>query len=97
MAHAHVVPVRLYAVVFATLLVLTGITTAVAFVDLGPMNDVIMLAIALTKALLVLLFFMHLRYSSRLTWLFAAAGAIWVGHIFLFTLGDYLTRPQVLP
>jgi cytochrome c oxidase subunit 4 len=97
MSHGHVVPIRIYVAIFATLLVLTGVTTAVAFVDLGAMNSVIMLGIALTKALLVLLYFMHLRYSARLTWLFAGAGLIWIGHIFAFTLADYLTRPVGLP
>jgi cytochrome c oxidase subunit 4 len=61
----HVVPPRVYLAVFAALLVLTATTTAVAFVDLGVMNVVVMLAIAIVKAVLVVLFFMHVRYSPR--------------------------------
>ena len=89
---AHVVPVRVYALVFGLLLALTGITTAVAFIDLGPMNNVIMLAIAVTKAAVVMLYFMHLRYSPGLTRLIALGGIFWLGLIVLFTMGDYLTR-----
>jgi len=70
----HVVPVRVYLTVFATLLVLTAVTTWVAFVDLGRMNVIIMLAIAVVKATLVILFFMHVRYGSRLTWLVVSTG-----------------------
>ena len=93
--HGHVVPIPVYVAIFATLLVLTGVTTAVAFVDLGPLNTVLMLGIAATKALLVVLFFMHLRYSARLTWLFAGAGIIWIGILFVITLADYLSRAPV--
>jgi cytochrome c oxidase subunit 4 len=89
---AHVVPIRLYAAVFALLLALTGITTAVAFMNLGPLNNVIMLAIAVTKATLVMLYFMHLRYSTRLTRMIAAAGVLWLGFIVALTMGDYLSR-----
>jgi cytochrome c oxidase subunit 4 len=92
---SHVVPVRVYALIFALLLALTGITTAVAFLDLGPMNDVIMLAIAVTKATAVMLYFMHLRYGSGLTRLIAFAGVFWLGLIVLFTMGDYLSRGAV--
>jgi cytochrome c oxidase subunit 4 len=70
----HVVPVRVYLVVFAILLALTALTTWVAFVDLGRLNVVIMLAIAVVKATLVVLFFMHVRYSSGLTWVVVATG-----------------------
>ena len=70
----HVVPVRVYLVVFAILLVLTAVTTWVAFIDLGRLNVVIMLVIAVVKATLVVLFFMHVRYSTRLTWLVVSTG-----------------------
>jgi caa(3)-type oxidase subunit IV len=61
MSTEHVVPIRLYLIVFTTLVVLTGVTTAVAFVDLGALNVVVMLLIAFFKASLVILFFMHRR------------------------------------
>ena len=66
MTEHHVVPVRVYLVIFALLIIMTAITTAVAFVDLGRMNVVIMLAIAVTKATLVVLYFMHVRWGEQL-------------------------------
>jgi cytochrome c oxidase subunit 4 len=88
----HVVPPRVYLTIFAALLVLTATTTAVAFVDLGVMNVVVMLAIAVVKATLVILFFMHVRYSPRLTWVVAASGFVWFALLVGLTLSDYLTR-----
>jgi cytochrome c oxidase subunit 4 len=89
---AHVVPVRIYIAVFVALLALTALTTAVAFVDLGPGNVVLMLTIAVTKATLVVLYFMHVRYSSRLTWIVVSSGFLWLGVMILFTLSDFVTR-----
>jgi cytochrome c oxidase subunit 4 len=91
----HVVPVRVYLAVFTALLVLTGVTTAIAFVDLGPMNVVLMLAIAVIKATLVVLYFMHVRYSSRLTWVVVSGGFVWLAVIILFTMSDVATRGLV--
>jgi cytochrome c oxidase subunit 4 len=93
-AHAqhHVVPLKIYYGIFAILLVLTGVTVAVAHVDLGRMNTVAALAIACFKALIVVLYFMHVKYSTRLIKLTVLAGLYWIGIIFVLTLGDYLTR-----
>jgi cytochrome c oxidase subunit 4 len=92
-AHGHhVVPVKIYCGIFAILLAMTGITVAVAYVDLGRMNAVAALAIACFKALIVVLYFMHVKYSTRLIKLTVIAGLYWVGIIFALTLGDYLTR-----
>ena len=63
--------------------------------DLGALNNVVMLAIACTKALLVILFFMHVRWSSRLTWVVAASGFFWLLILFGITMTDYLTRGWV--
>jgi cytochrome c oxidase subunit 4 len=65
-------------------------------VDLGALNNVVMLAIACTKALLVILFFMHVRWSSRLTWVVAASGFVWLLILFGITMTDYLTRGWVV-
>jgi cytochrome c oxidase subunit 4 len=81
-----------YLAIFATLLVLTGLTTAVAFVDLGVASNVVMLGIAVTKAALVVLFFMHVRYGPRFIWVIAVAGVAWLAILIAFTLGDVLTR-----
>jgi cytochrome c oxidase subunit 4 len=87
----HIVPARIYYTIFGILLVCTGLTVAIAFVDLGPLNIVAALAIAGFKATLVVLFFMHVKYSSRLTWAVVAGSLLWLG-ILLLTVGDYLTR-----
>ena len=68
MSAGHVAPKSLYYLIFAALLIGTALTVAVAFVDLGAMNNVAMLTIAAGKALLVILFFMHVRWGTRLTW-----------------------------
>ena len=73
-------------------MVLTAITVAVAFVDLGPLNNVVMLGIAITKATLVVLFFMHVKYSTRLIPLVAASGFFCLLILFGLTMQDYLTR-----
>jgi cytochrome c oxidase subunit 4 len=91
MAH-HVVPVKIYLAVFASLMVFTLITVAVAFVDLGAFNNVVMLGIAITKAVLVVLFFMHVKYSTRMIPLVAASGFFFLLILFGLTLSDYLTR-----
>jgi cytochrome c oxidase subunit IV len=89
---AHIVPVRTYVGVLLALLVLTALTTAVAFYDLGRWNTVAALAIAVTKMLLVILFFMHLKYSSGLTRLVLLAGFFWFAILVALTLSDELTR-----
>jgi cytochrome c oxidase subunit IV len=89
---SHIVPRQLYYRVFAALMLLTLSTVGVAFVDLGPLNTIIALTIAVVKALLVILFFMHVRYSSRLTWVCVAAGFFWLALLLTFVMSDYLTR-----
>ena len=89
----HVVSIKLYAVVFGALIALTLTTTAAAFIDLsGSLNTVVALTIAVVKAILVILFFMHARYGSRLTWVFVGAGFFWLAIMMALTLSDFLTR-----
>ena len=88
----HVVPAKSYVAIFLALMVLTAITVGVAFLDLGAMNTVVALVIAVTKALLVVLFFMHVRYSSSLTKVVVVAGFFWLLLLFFFTLADIKTR-----
>jgi cytochrome c oxidase subunit 4 len=85
----------MYYAVFAALIVGTALTVAVAFVDLGALNNVLMLGIAMTKAMLVILFFMHVRWSSHLTWVVVASGFFWLLILFGLTMMDYLTRGWV--
>jgi cytochrome c oxidase subunit IV len=92
----HVTSRKVYFLVFGALMVLTLATWLVAQVDLGWANDVVALTIAVTKALLVLLFFMHVRYSTRMTILTATAGFFWLAILIGLTLSDYLTRHSSL-
>ena len=90
------ISVKTYLAVFAALLVLTALTTAIAFVDLGGVGNVaVALSIAIVKAALVALYFMHLRYSSPLTVIFAGAGLFWLGLLIVLTLSDYISRGWV--
>jgi len=92
----HITSRKIYFLVFAALIVLTVVTWLVAQVDLGWANDVVALTIAVTKAVLVLLFFMHVRYSTRMTILTATAGFFWLVILIGLTLADYLTRGSSL-
>lgn len=89
---AHVVPLWQYLLVYLALLALTAATVAAAFLDLGRMNNVVALAIAGMKALLVLLVFMHVRWSPRLIPLVAFGGFFWLALLIAGSLSDYLTR-----
>ena len=93
-AHAqhHVVPTKIYYAIFAILMVLTAVTIGVAYIDLGAMNAVVAVAIACFKATIVVLYFMHVKYSTRLIKLTVVAGLYWMGILFVLTFGDYLTR-----
>jgi len=94
----HVVSIKLYAAIFAALLLLTLSTTGMAFVDLGgDLNALVAVAIAIVKALLVILFFMHVRYSSRLTWVFVGAGFFWLLILLTWTMTDPLARGWLSP
>jgi len=91
----HVVSRKIYFFIFGALMVGTALTVWVANYDLGRWNAVVALTIAVVKATLVVLYFMHVRYSSKLTWVFVCAGIIWLIILFAFTLSDYLTRTWV--
>jgi len=93
MSSGHVLSVKLYAAIFGTLLALTLATAGAAFLDLGgSLNAIVALLIAGAKALLVILFFMHVLYSSRLTWVFVGAGFFWLLIMLALTLADVLSR-----
>ncbi len=89
---SHVVPISLYVGIWATLMVCTALTVFAASVDLGVFNIVVALLIATLKGTLVVLFFMHLRYSTKLTMVTVIAALFWLFIMFSLTLTDYLTR-----
>ena len=85
-----------YLVVFALLMILLVLTVVAAFwVNLGGANILVALTIAIVKAVLVVLYFMHVKYASRLTKIFVASAFLWLAIMFALTFGDYLTRPYV--
>ncbi len=88
----HVVSLKVYFAIFAALMVLTAVTVAVAYVDLGALNTFVALAVAVTKATLVILFFMHVKYSTKLTWLVVASGFFFLAIMIAFTLADFVSR-----
>ena len=88
----HIVSRNVYFAIFIALVVLTVATWSVAKMDLGRMNAVVALTIAVIKATLVVLYFMHVRYSSKLTWVFVGAGFFWLAIMVALTLSDYMTR-----
>ena len=90
---ARSLSLKVYLIVFLALLALTLATLGVAFVDLGGnLNAMIALAIAVSKAVLVMLYFMHLRFSPPLTWIVAGAGIFWLMIMVVLTLSDVLAR-----
>ena len=90
--HAHVVPVIVYLGVFAALLVGTVLTVWVSQVDMGMWNTPVAMVIAITKAMLVITFFMHLKYGSRLFWIVFGSAFFWLAHMIVGTLADYMSR-----
>lgn len=91
-AQHHIVPLRVYLVIFGLLLLGTGTTVGAAYLDLGPLNAVVALTIAVAKAVLVVLYFMHIRYSTGLTRLVVAAGFFWLLILLALLFSDYWTR-----
>jgi len=88
----HIVPKSTYYLIFCALIAGTALTWWVATIDLGPMNNVIMLTLAVTKATLVVLFFMHVKYSNHLTWAVILGAIFWLLIMLGLTMNDYVTR-----
>jgi len=92
----HIVAPRVYYTIFLILAVCTYLTWQVAVFDLGPLNTIVALAIAVFKATLVVLFFMHVRHSTRLTWAVILGSLFWFGIMITLTMTDYLSRPWLV-
>lgn len=93
----HVSSIKLYVGIFLTLMALTAITIVVAYVNLGPWNKVVALGIASTKATLVVLYFMHVKYASRMTKLIVVSGFFFLMILLSLTMLDYGSRMWVNP
>ena len=90
--HEHTTSVKTYTLVFVALLALTFLTTFVASIDMGPLNVVVALVIAVVKMLLVALFFMHLRHSAILTRLVVGGGLLWLAILLVLSMADFVSR-----
>jgi len=88
----HIDARKTYYYVFAALIALTAVTTAVAYVDLGPFSVVVAITIAVVKMLLVALFFMHMRYGTALMKVVVLGGLLWLGILLLLSMADFVTR-----
>lgn len=89
----HIISAKTYVGIWLALMVLTVVTASVAFIDLGPLNTVVALVIATTKALLVALVFMHVKYASeKLTRMVILSSLFWLLLLLFLSMADYLTR-----
>ena len=89
----HIAPSKMYYTVWIVLLILTGLTAWIATVDLGPMNTTVALLIASIKATVVVLFFMHVKYTSeKLTRVVIFAAVFWLLILLVLSMADYATR-----
>jgi cytochrome c oxidase subunit 4 len=89
----HIISSKFYVAIWLTLMVLTGVTAGIAFIDLGPFNTIVALTIASFKAVLVILFFMHVKYTSeKLTKTVVIAAVFWLIIMLALSLADYGTR-----
>lgn len=88
----HIVSPKLYVTILLILLAFTGLTAGASYVEMGPFNAIVALAIAITKATLVILFFMHVKYSPKLTKLAVGSGLFMFLVLVAMTLSDYFTR-----
>src|SRR5580693_10034785 len=88
----HIVPKRVYFLVFFTLIVMTWVTAYVSTIDMGRLNIFVALSIAIFKASLVLLFFMHVKYGTRLTKMIVLSGIYWLFLLLFIVMMDLWTR-----
>ena len=91
-AHADV---RTYTMIYVWLVVLMLLTILASYLDLGPFNLAVAMVIAVIKATLVVMYFMHVKYSGRLIWIYAGGAFLWLGILLVLTYSDYLTRGAV--
>lgn len=88
----HRSPLSVYFLVFGALMVLTVLTVWVSRIDLGTMNTAVAMTIAIAKATVVILWFMHVIHSPKMTWIVVVSSFVWLGVLFALTFADYLTR-----
>lgn len=92
MSTGHVVPTRVYLTVFASLMILLIITVAVAFVPLGYFNLPVAMLIAVIKGIIIVMYFMEVKYGSKLLWVFVSSSFLFLVIFMVLTMNDYATR-----
>jgi cytochrome c oxidase subunit 4 len=90
--HAHILPIRTYIAVYIALMVLLIATVGAAYINIEPFNFTMTMVIAVAKAVMILLIFMHVRYSDHLVWVFSSAAFLWLAILIALSLNDYFTR-----
>ena len=90
--HEHILPVRNYLAVYVALMILLGATVGAAYIDLGRFNFTLSILIAIAKATLILMIFMHVRYGEKLVWVFSTGAFLWLAILITLSLNDYFTR-----
>ncbi|MDR3622679.1 MAG: cytochrome C oxidase subunit IV family protein [Paludisphaera borealis] len=88
----HIISIRTYVIIYAVLMLLLVATAGAAFLPLGNAHLPVAMTIAVIKAVLIVLFFMHVYYSSRLTWVVSVASFLWLGLLLVFLIADYFSR-----
>ncbi|MGE3818027.1 MAG: cytochrome C oxidase subunit IV family protein [Isosphaeraceae bacterium] len=96
-AHAPHLTVKVMLVIYVALLGLMALTILAATIDLGRANFMIAMGIATIKMVLILLYFMHVKYSPKLTWIFSSAAFLWLVILVVGILNDYFTRDTIVP
>jgi cytochrome c oxidase subunit 4 len=89
----HIVSPKIYVAVFLSLLFFTGLTYSVALIDLGPLNPLVAIVIAMIKSMLVILFFMHVKYSPKMTKVSIISGFVFLLILLALSMTDYISRP----
>ena len=92
MSTGHVVPTRVYLTVFAALMILLVITVIVAFQPLGAFNMPVAMGIAVVKGIIIVMYFMEVKYGSKLLWVFVSSSFLFLVIFLVLTMNDYLTR-----
>ncbi|MBK6426555.1 MAG: cytochrome C oxidase subunit IV family protein [Blastocatellia bacterium] len=92
MSTGHVVPTRVYLTVFAALMILLVITVIVAFQPLGAFNMPVAMGIAVVKGIIIVMYFMEVKYGSKLLWVFVSSSFLFLVIFLVLTMNDYATR-----
>ena len=89
----HIVSPKIYVAIFVALIIFTGATYGIALINLGPFNALVAIVIAMIKSMLVILFFMHVKYSPKMTKVTIISGFFFLIILLGLSMTDYISRP----